>query len=508
MLVKSRIFSTTALTGLLLAQSAAADITPAEVWDELHGYLEGFGYTVAATETASGADVSVTGITIATVLPENQGTVTVTVPDLTLVDLGDGSVSVEIASQSTMLISTEGADSEEVDVEVGLSMTDMETIVSGAPGDIVITQSAASVTASLLKLIVEGEEVGRDVVRVDMTMTDLASETTQSGDGMTVSDQVMTAGGLTYDLAFADPEGSGRGMLKGSISDLAFEGSTTIPEDFDETDPADMFRQGFAFDGGFEYAGGQSEFAFTEDDQTTNGKTSSDGGFFDIAVSAQSFLYSLGATGMSLDLFSPEIPLPIQANFEEAGLTISMPLAQSDAPEPFEFDVTLGGFTMSDLLWNIFDPGQVLPRDPATIAVNATGAVRLLLDVFDEAAMEAAGASDALPAEIDSLVLNTLTVEAAGASLTGTGAFTFDNTDTQTFDGLPRPIGSVDLSLIGGYGLLDKLVQLGFVPEQDAMGARMMIGMFAVPGDTEDSLKSKVEINDQAHILVNGQRIQ
>ena len=37
-----------------------------------------------------------------------------------------------------------------------------------------------------------------------------------------------------------------------------------------------------------------------------------------------------------------------------------------------------------------------------------------------------------------------------------------------------------------GTGEIDKLVAMGFVPEDQAMGARMMMGMFAQPGDGDD----------------------
>ena len=90
--------------------------------------------------------------------------------------------------------------------------------------------------------------------------------------------------------------------------------------------------------------------------------------------------------------------------------------------------------------------------------------------------------------------------------MTGMGDFVFDN--TQEFNGMPKPTGAVDLKLVGGNGLLDKLVLMGLLPEEQAMGARMMMGLFTVPVDAEDTLTSKIEINDEGHVLANGQRIQ
>ena len=73
---------------------------------------------------------------------------------------------------------------------------------------------------------------------------------------------------------------------------------------------------------------------------------------------------------------------------------------------------------------------------------------------------------------------------------------------------MPKPTGAVDLKLVGGNGQLDKLVTMGMLPDEQAMGARMMMGLFAVPGDAPDTLNSKIEINDEGHVLANGQRIQ
>ena len=170
--------------------------------------------------------------------------------------------------------------------------------------------------------------------------------------------------------------------------------------------------------------------------------------------------------------------------------------------------LTLGDFTMSDLIWGIFDPGGQLPRDPATIALDLGGKAKLFYDLFDPEQMEAVESEGAIPGEINALDINGLTVRAAGAELTGEGAFTFDNTDFETYDGMPAPDGAVDLKLTGANGLLDTLIAMGLVPEDQAMGVRMMMGLFAVPGEGEDSLTSKIEVKGDGQILANGQRIK
>ena len=94
-----------------------------------------------------------------------------------------------------------------------------------------------------------------------------------------------------------------------------------------------------------------------------------------------------------------------------------------------------------------------------------------------------------------------------GAELTGEGGFTFDNSDMETFDGVPRPEGRIALGLTGANAVLDKLGELGFISPDDLMGARMMLGMFTIPAG-DDSVTTTVEINEQGHVIANGQRIQ
>ena len=165
-------------------------------------------------------------------------------------------------------------------------------------------------------------------------------------------------------------------------------------------------------------------------------------------------------------------------------------------------------FAVSDMIWGLLDPSAQLPRDPATLALDLSGKAKVLFDFLNPDQAAALQSSGAAPGELNALTLKSLVLDAVGARLTGTGDFTFDNSDLTSFDGMPRPTGAVDLKLVGGNGLLDKLVAMGMLPQEQAMGARMMMGLLAVAGTEPDTLNSKIEINDAGHILANGQRIQ
>ena len=68
--------------------------------------------------------------------------------------------------------------------------------------------------------------------------------------------------------------------------------------------------------------------------------------------------------------------------------------------------------------------------------------------------------------------------------------------------------------MIGGFGtagipneLIDGLIATGLLAEEDAMGARMMIAMFANPGAGEDEVTSVLEFKDKG-FFANGQQLQ
>jgi len=56
-------------------------------------------------------------------------------------------------------------------------------------------------------------------------------------------------------------------------------------------------------------------------------------------------------------------------------------------------------------------------------------------------------------------------------------------------------------------GLLDNLQAMGLIPEDQMMGARMMLGMFStVVGD--DELTTKIEVKNGGSVFINSQQIR
>lgn len=211
---------------------------------------------------------------------------------------------------------------------------------------------------------------------------------------------------------------------------------------------------------------------------------------------------------MAISVSGSTIPVPALAmTYGEAAFNLLMPVSKSDVPGDFALLTKLIDFKLSDDVWSLLDPEKILPRDAATIVIDAKGKANWTVDIMDPAAVEMV-AEDSMPAQLHALDVTELTLKAAGAEVTGEGAFTFDNSDTTTFPGVPLPTGQLDLKIVGANGLLDRLVQMGLLPEDQAMGARMMMGLFArtVEG-SDDTLTSTLEFKEKG-FFANGQRLQ
>ena len=504
----SNLAAAAASAALLAAPPAWADVTPEQVWADLEAYLASFGYAVTAEESRSGDTLTLTDMTVRMSFPEDEGEMTVMLEQMALRDQGDGTVALDLPTTLPVPISIAPTDEETVDLTLDYTLDGMEMIIAGDPEDMTYVYSATSMAVVLSELVVDDETIPSDNAAAQISAGPVDGETRITlAEGMRAISQQLSLGTVSYDILGSDPEGDGAGMLAGTLEGVSSESTTELPEAVSSETMNDLLRAGMTVDATTRYTAGQSRFTMTEDGQTTSGETSSRGGSFALKMSQDALDYDLRALGMSVDLTRPEMPFPITAQMDEMRLGLMMPVGASEEPVDAAAKLTLAGFTTSDMIWSIFDPMGILPRDPATVAIDLAGKVTPSVDLLDPEQIEALDGQTP-PGELNALTLNNLTIEAAGAQITGEGDFTFDNTDLQSFDGMPRPEGALSLKLSGANGLIDNLIQMGLVSDQDAMGARMMMSMFAVPGSEPDTLNSTIEVNEQGHVLANGQRIK
>jgi hypothetical protein len=505
-----RTATASALAIVAMTGQVWADITPQQVWDDFNAYMQTFGYSMTATETMTGSTLTVTDLSMIVPIPEEEGaSIEIVVPQLTYTGNGDGSVTVAYPESSDIAIF--GLEDDETVAEIIVTMThsNFAVNVSGVPGDMTYTYAGDEVALELASVFADGEDIPADMLSASMSMGPLQGTShVMRSDGLRSIEQDISMGALAYEIQFNDPDGEDDGRFAGQFSGLTSSGTTVLPEVMDYEDPTAMFRDGGAVDVVIAHAGGSNSFSVTDFSGTTDGMLSSSGGEFGIAFSEQELTYAISATDQTVMLTGPDLPLPINAELGEAGFALIMPLMASDTPQEASLSVVLGDFVISDMLWNIFDPAEILARGPATVAFNLAAEVTPFVSLLDTDRMEEIAFTGEMPGELNSVTLTDFVVDMIGGTILGDGAFTFDNSDLESFDGLPRPMGALNLQVAGANGLIDNLIAMGMLPEQDAMGMRMMLGMFTVPGEAPDTATSTIEINAEGHILANGQRIQ
>lgn len=500
--------SCSALALFVASGPALADLTAPQVWDGMESALQGFGYSITATETPTGNGLGLTDVVMRFEAPEDNATVEVRIDSIDLVETGDGSVTMTFPASMPITIDAAPEGEDTVKMVLDYTNSGLELLVSGTPGNMTYTYSADKLSMALTEFAINGAPVSREEARFDLVLDAVAGSTvTATTDGTDIT-QTIEAAAVRYDLAFNDPDSDDAALVSGSMATLFLSSATTLPEGFDPNDPKALSAGGFSAEGTMGYSDGEMQFAVTEPSGTTSGTTQTGTVRFEFEMDNTALRYDVASTDQAFALSGPDMPLPVDVTMAESAFRITAPIAKAEEPQDMALGLTLRGFEMSDLLWNVFDPGAALPRDPATIALDLTGQVTPFFNLFDPEQMAMLDATGGTPGELNALSLNNLTVEAAGAKLAGSGSFTFDNDDLQTFGGVPRPNGEVNLTLDGANTLIDKLIAMGLLTSEDAMGARMMMSMFAVPGDGPDSLKSTLTINDQGHVLANGMRIQ
>lgn len=500
-----------ALPLVLFAQAAAADVTPAEVWADWRVYMEGMGYVVDGTETADGADLTVSDLRFGSLAPEGGGAMAVSLGTLTFKQNADGSVAVVMPEVMPITVDITPADAESKPLQFDIDLTQTAPLmtVSGDAQQMTYAYSAETAGLILTQLQVGGETFGAENAGFNLLATGLAARTEAKVGEKRVQEQIASIENLQYELLVNNPMEATAMRLKGAGSDIGITGGSTMPLTAEAEGLGDMIAAGFTGKGRLTFGGGGTVLNLSDPvNGDVNIVTASDGGNLDVSLAPEGLGYAGQQTGISVDLNLPGMTFPIQFAMEEGAFDLDVPVLTSAEAQPFSALIDLDGFSMSDAIWNIFDPAQDLPRSSASVLLDLAGRVRLLADLFDPATAERMADPEAQPAEIQSLTLNALSVKALDAELTGEGSVEFDNEDLAAYQGMPKPVGQVTLALAGANALIDQLVASGLLPQQQAMGARMVLGLFAKPGDDPDTLTSEIRFTPAGEILANGQRIR
>ena len=503
--------------GLLLATAPGAwALTAEQVWQDWQDYYAGLGATLTAEADTDDDRLTLTGLTVGMTMGE-VGSVTRYEGEIDLVEQPDGSVRVELPETLRMVIETELPETDEDMPEPGpvvmlLDAAGAEIVGREAEDDPegrVWTMTAERVTTTL-EDVTQGQ--GARAVPLEMVFTGIDT-TYRSGPGAggIEMEQEGTAEGLTLsfevdDVAQLDPEAaadadaandapSGSLALAYTASGLEYAGGGLMASDGKVG--AMGLRQGSRFDVTFAHAGSETTLSgrSPEGDFSVEGLSASASGRIAL-TDAGSIIEEVASEGVEMTARVPQFPVPLTFSAGRMGGGFEMPFFVTGESAPAGLLLELRELTIDDMLWGLFDPTGQLPRDPATVVLDVDGAATLLVDLFsgDPAAIEA---MDGPPGELEQLTVSELLVEAVGARLAGSGRLDFPTPDPS------RPVGTLDLTLSGGFALMDRLVALGFLPAEQAGFVKGMAGAVA-ESTGEDELSTTIEFSETGSITAGG----
>ncbi|MCW8842587.1 MAG: DUF2125 domain-containing protein [Rhodobacteraceae bacterium] len=494
--------------------AAIADLAANDVWQHFKDVSALYGGALEGTTSQKGETLTITDMRFAADLPFDAGKLAVDLGDIQLREASDGSVSLIYPSNIVLQMRYMSADGETYGGGMTVTHEGLVSKATGRRDEITFDYAASRIDMSLdIPTLPEGlESYSGSGFLSDVT----GRSVHQMASGLD-ADASLSVGKHSFtadqSMRLEDEDGAVQVKNTSGGNSMTAQGKTSIPAGgIDLVDLAASLRSGLAVSGLAKIS-----------DYSTNQVTAQDGAVIARQhVTAESYETSmtLNASGASIE--GPSEGLRIEVEMPTMGGMIfgadiasgygkfRAPLLKDETFDAAQIKLDLNGIVLDESLWAMGDPTGILPRDPANLNLDLTGKIRHQVEWLDFANVEAATDTlTGLPVEPESLQLNTLRLSAAGAEITGEGAFTFDLTDLQSFDGMPRPEGKLTLRAKGLNALLQKLQQLGMPDDQIGSGM-MMLGMFTAPDpeNGEDARKTVLEVTPEGQVLNNGMRIR
>jgi hypothetical protein len=485
---------------ILAASPALAQVSAVDLWAEWQATSATIGQEMTAqmTETANGLvlDNFMTRT-------EADGTVSTGQLDrITMTEMPDGSVSIEISNPYTATIMfPEDVGGPMITVEILMNHEGLEVLASGTPDARSYVYSADAIIVSEGTIANDRGDppptIDMEIIARDLTTTYVVTGAEETGQRFESSGSVASIAGR-FDV-LPPPDEDGR--LKASFA--LGQGSSTASGTFVALaamqQTSGTLPEGFEIAGSSDYAFSRFELSFESPSDSFNVYYANDGGSFGIALSNDALLYDIFANGMETRVSGSEIPTQIEASAASSELSLTVPLAASATPSDAALRLSYRDLAVSDEVWGLMDPTGGLPRNPVTLILDATAQVQLIADLLSEEVME----MSAPPGELRALSVSELEVTFGDTSLTGTADVTFAPGQL-----VPQPVGRADLSLVGGNALLDQLQGAGVVNAEQAGMARGVAGMFSRPGALPDTLETTIEFLEGGSITANGVPLQ
>lgn len=494
-----RLCYTISALALAAASPALADTRAADLWAEWQAQAVLTGQTVTADVTQTETGLTLSNFT--TVLEQPDVTTRGAIDQVELTENADGTVTVTFSELYSITVTFEMDPGDPPgNIELQMRHEGLDVRVSGDSGARVYTYSADSLT--LTEGAIWGGEGEPPEIDLTMELTDLSTTYRLFGtdaETMRFSSQ-GTLGGLSILMDVRPPNGE-QGYLKlGLLMDgMQSTGSGSLISIGSLNQVSGDLPPGFEFNGSLTYGSMDMEMMFEDPGESFAVLYGNEGGRLGIGFSEDAISYDIGATGAHARITSRDLPTPVEMSTGSSTLAFQIPLTAGDAPQDVGLRLAVEDLILGDSIWAMVDPGRAVPRDPASLILDATGQIQLFVDLMGLNPEEL----ETAPGELRALTVSELRLSAGGATLSGTADMTFAPGQI-----VPMPVGSADLQLSGGNGLLDTLIAGGVVPAQQGAFVRGALAAFARPGATPDTMETTVEFGADGSITANGVPLQ
>lgn len=483
------------------ATASFADVSAHDVWNNWQFFAQSMGQNYTArleqdADTLVAYDVLIN----ASDLAMDGMTLTGSLPRIMLQDLPNGTVKITIPESGTYITVIKGEPMLGFDAfEVRSTITmDNTVIASGTPNEISYNILPGTVTYGTEKQIKDGIAI---VPEQMVTLLGVHGTTTAKiADGTLISGIDIQADAVTVESNGTTELATMESSFKAAPFNItaAFTNSTTAGNA-----PTDFMK---SLEGNFSYGIGNTTFEMTNGDAAQMmhivGETQE--AQINATIADGSLTYAGTTTNTEVVVDGSAIPFP-QIDFGvgtvEFGLT--MPLLANSQPKPVGLKLAIDKLRLPEIAWMMLDPQDQMAHDPAALTLDLTGNMVSKIDLINPSAMLDLAEGD-VPFQPIDLMLNKLFVSIAGATLTGSGDAIFVEDVSKKFGRAPFETANATLSLTGGITLIDTLTQSGIIPPQMSTSAKMMLGIFARPGDAPDTYISDIALQGDA-LTINGQ---
>ena len=507
----TRLFRTTAFCTIFAASPALADITVDDAWAVWKAQFQALGVTFDASETREGNALQIGEIRLSVTFPQNFGSGYLTFTGPRFTPTGDGTVQVRFPA--TSLLSMGGTITGEGSFAAAAEMvgSDAPEFMSGDPGNVTSIWNSTGFEIKLLDVAIDGEEAMDVTGSMTFGPMTVSNTTLIDATHVTVNAQSdISSYDLSYSATFKQGQESIRIDIGGAAKAATSTSELVLPRS--GIDPLGLhaqLRNGLRMRTDSNMAESSSyQRIFLGETMLSDQSTAAASYVVDMSLDKTGLDLGGSNGAFAMNMQMPEVPFPLSMAAQSLEARLLVPLLKSDTTQKAAMSMVLKGLTVDEQLWGLLDPATQLPRDPITFAFDLATESSLLFEFLDIRALMAGAEPVGLPVKADRVTLNSLTLSAAGAELTGTGDFILDFDDMSTFDGIPAPDGQAAFLLKGANGLIDKLIAMGVMSTDDALGARLMMNMVTVPGEGDDVLTSQIEVRKTGEISANGQRLR